>query len=249
MDSDDNKNGFSLTELLVVILIIAVLVAILVPTVNRMRDRAHTASCASNMRQCIVMATMFTTEQSGRLPRLHVGNNRLLGEVGKNPLPIDEKIVNNGAVSWWPDLITTYAEGASMISCPKLKKNAALGPGGGPSNKVPLGIGINYPWMATDWAGRWDRLNSILEPGRMVWFTDAEGLAAGAWNDRKDQPGHGSCYFGGHTTDGRAVMPRHGGKINVGFADGHVALVSPTAINWGATHTNQGKYIGYTRNK
>ena len=245
----DRKNGFSLTELLVVILIIAVLVAILIPTVNRMRDRAHTTGCASNMRQCIAMSLMFAAEQNGRLPRLHVTNGRLPVEVGKTPLPLDERIVSNGGTSWWPDLITTYAEGASMVCCPELKKNAEKGPGGGSSTKVPLGIGINYPWMATDWPGRWDRLNSILEPGRMVWFTDAEGLAAGDWKDRKDQPGHGSCYFEGHRTDGMKVMPRHGGKINVGFADGHVALVSPTAINWGVTHTDQGKYIGYTKNK
>jgi prepilin-type processing-associated H-X9-DG protein len=76
----------------------------------------------------------------------------------------------------------------------------------------------------------------------MVWFTDAGGGAVGDWKDRKDQPNRGACYFAGSYH----VMPRHGGKINVGFVDGHVALVIPTAINWGANHTDNGRYIGYT---
>ncbi len=242
----NRKTGFTLVELLTVIFIILILAALLFPTVNRMRDGAATAGCASNIRQCINMSLMFVAEQNGRLPRLHVGNPSLPGEVGRTPLPIDEKIVNNGDVSWWPDLITTYGEGSSMISCPKLKTNATVNEGGARSTRVPLGIGINYPWMATDWNGRWDRLNSILEPSRMVWFTDAGGGAVGDWKDRKDQPNRGACYFAGHQPNSPMVMPRHGGKINVGFADGHVALLSPTAINWGANHTDNGKYIGYT---
>ena len=248
----DRKNGFSLTELLVVILIIAVLVAILIPTVNRMRDSAAATGCASNMRQCIAMSLMFAAEQNGRLPKLYVGNPDLPGEVGKTPLPIGEKIVNNGAVSWWPDLITTYAEGASMVCCPKLKTNATLGPGGGASTRVPLGIGINWAVMApikvypaTPDGKSWRRLDHVPDPSRMVWFTDA-AVADGDWKDRTDQPGTGSCYFRGHIPGAAFVMPRHGGKINVGFADGHVALVNPTAINWGANHTDNGKYIGYT---
>jgi len=242
----DRKNGFTLVELLTVISIILILAALVVPAVNRMRDGAATAGCASNMRQCMAMSLLFAAEQNGRLPKLYVGNNLLPGEVGKTPLPIGEKIVNNGAVSWWPDLITTYGEGASMISCPKLKKNATNGPGGGSSTRVPLGIGINYVRMAPLAAYDWVRLAQVPDLSRVVWFTDADGLAAGDWKDRKDQPGCGSCYFVGHQTNSPMVMPRHGGKINVGFADGHVSLVSPTAINWGANGTDQGKYIGYT---
>ena len=245
----DRKNGFTLVELLTVISIILILAALVVPAVNRMRDGAATAGCASNMRQCMAMSLLFAAEQNGRLPKLYVGNPDMPGEVGKTPLPIDEKIVNNGNVSWWPDLITTYGEGASMISCPKLKQNATNGPGGGPSKRVPLGIGINYPVMARIGVYKgidWVRLVQVPDPSRMVWFTDAAGLAVGDWKDRKDQPGRGACYFEGHQTNCLQVMPRHGGKINVGFADGHVSLLNPAEINWGANGTDQGKYIGYT---
>jgi prepilin-type N-terminal cleavage/methylation domain-containing protein/prepilin-type processing-associated H-X9-DG protein len=249
----NRKKGFTLTEVLVVILIIAVLAAVLIPTVTSMKERASAAGCASNMRQCIAVSLMFSTEQNGRLPRLHVTNGQLSGEVGKTPLPVDERIVSNPNTSWWPDLITTYAEAGTMISCPKLKVNAEKAlTAGAPSKRAPLGIGINYPYMApnnTDAAlGKtWVRLSEVPDQDRVVWFADAAGEVTGDWKKRVEFPGTGSCLFRGASTSGIAVMPRHGGKINVGFVDGHVSLVSPSEINWGSTDTNRSKYIGFTK--
>lgn len=244
------KNGFTLTELLIVIVIIAVLAAILVPTIAGLRERASATGCAANMRQCIALSMLFTSEQNGRLPRLHANKNIIQSETGKTFLPVEERTVTNPNTAWWPDLITTYSEGSTMFSCPKLKTNATNGPGGGPSTHVPLGIGINYPWMAPDSLGppvSWIRLDSVPEQGRVVWFADAGGDVTGDWKSRKDVPGYGSCFFRGHGTDGKGVMPRHGGKINVGFVDGHVSLVKPAEINWGSTDTDRTKYVGYTK--
>ena len=252
INNTGKKCGFTLTELLVVILIIAVLAAILMTTVTSLKDRAAAAGCASNMRQCIALSLMFTSEQNGRLPRLHVNKNLIQGEVGKPFLPVEERTVTNPNTTWWPDLISTYAEAGSMFSCPKLKKNAVLGPGGGPSTHVPLGIGINYPYMAPDnikpdKGKLWVRLSEVPDEGRVVWFADAGGDVTGDWNDREDKPGYGSCFFRGHPTDGKGVMPRHGRRINVGFVDGHVSLVRPSEINWGSTDTDRSKYTGYTK--
>lgn len=244
------KNGYTLTELLIVMVIIAVLALILMLTITKLKDRAYAAGCASNMRQCIAMSVMFSSEHNGRLPRLHVNKNLIQGELGIPMLPASERTVTNPNTSWWPDLITTYAEGGSMFSCPKLKKNATQGPGGCQSTHVPLGIGINYPYTAPDSIDpvvRWVRLSSIPDQGRLVWFADAGGDVTDDWKDRKDVAGHGSCFFRGHPTNGKGVMPRHGGKINVGFADGHVSLVNPSQINWGSTDTDRSKYIGYTK--
>lgn len=241
--------GFTLTEVLIVIVIIIVLAAILVPTVNTMRNRASAAGCSSNMRQCAAMAIMFTTEQSGRLPRLHVYNGQM-GDIGKTALPVAERIVNNGHANFWPDMLTTYADGASMFSCPKLTKSAVNGPGGGVSNRIPLGIGINYNRMADnsgqdDGTGyNWPRIMSVPDPSRMVWFTDSAGDVTGPWKNRVEVPGTGSCFFRGHTNDGQGVMPRHGGKINVAFVDGHVSMVNPSEIDWGSRNPS-GSYVGY----
>ena len=52
-----NKKGFTLIEMLVVIAIIAVLVAIIIPTVSSSTDKAKAATDAANLRSMLAEAT------------------------------------------------------------------------------------------------------------------------------------------------------------------------------------------------
>ena len=61
------RGGFTLTELLVVIGLIAVLVSLLLPVIAKARAAAHSAGCLSNLRQMGVAWTTYTTENRGRL--------------------------------------------------------------------------------------------------------------------------------------------------------------------------------------
>ena len=60
--------GFTLIELLVVISIITLLMALLLPAIQRVRRQARAVACQSNLCQWAVAFSMYTNENRGELP-------------------------------------------------------------------------------------------------------------------------------------------------------------------------------------
>jgi len=67
------RSGFTLVELLVVIGIIAALIAILLPVLNRARIAAVRVKCLSNMRQCYTELLMYSNQSRGMVPIGYTG--------------------------------------------------------------------------------------------------------------------------------------------------------------------------------
>jgi prepilin-type N-terminal cleavage/methylation domain-containing protein len=69
MKLSQRKAGFTLVELLVVIGIIALLISILLPSLNRARETANRVKCASNLRQIGQALLLYANENKGNYPR------------------------------------------------------------------------------------------------------------------------------------------------------------------------------------
>jgi prepilin-type N-terminal cleavage/methylation domain-containing protein/prepilin-type processing-associated H-X9-DG protein len=88
------RSGFTLVELLVVIGIIALLISILLPSLNKARESAKRTQCLSNLRQIGVFLNMYANQFKQQVPLGFVssgstvaaaGNNYFLSEASSTP--------------------------------------------------------------------------------------------------------------------------------------------------------------------
>src|SRR5258706_9111112 len=68
MKRTENKSGFTLVELLVVIAIIALLIALLLPFLLKARQSARTVACAANVRSIVMAMPLYASENRGAIP-------------------------------------------------------------------------------------------------------------------------------------------------------------------------------------
>ncbi len=203
------QSGFTLVELLVVIGIIAALVAILLPALQKARDAANVAACESNMRQILNAMFMYHSEhKGGMIPAYSTTNN-------------------------WADPLDPYLGGTATddgylqsraFDCPA---NPSLRDAIGRADISGISYMFNYA-LAQPVSRPFLRLRTpsnkfvVLERARMVdVLPQYPGPAAGY--DYRQYGGIVLDWGTGFPTPGRIV---HRTLVNAGFADGHVESCS-----------------------
>lgn len=99
LNPDPRRKGFTLIELLVVVSIIALLMAILIPTLTRARKYARAVGCTANLRHWGLMLMMYAQDNKSSLTTGW-----------------------NGGTMWMVDLLPYYQGTNEICLCPAAKK-------------------------------------------------------------------------------------------------------------------------------
>jgi len=214
------KNAFTLIELLVVVAIIAMLMAILMPALQRARAQGREVACQSNLKQMGLTFSMYANDNNGYFHE----------EDGSDPRD-----------SWVPAMRPYYSREPKIRSCPAVSKfysDGVTGPfvgwgkyGEGNIPTVPDfaikgdygSFGLNG-WVANDTAGTHQQKNwrTIHVQGgyQIPVFVDCQWVDG--LPEAYDEPPQfdGQCHWQWSGNAMRSFcINRHNGSVNGVFLD------------------------------
>ena len=109
------KRGFTLIELLVVIAIIALLLAILLPSLNKVKERARQTVCKTNLKGIGLAIKLYLNESEDKTPETFGGAYRWIN-------PDTNQLYKPGEAGYnftnWGLAFHNYTENPKVYSCP-----------------------------------------------------------------------------------------------------------------------------------
>ena len=226
--------AFTLVELLVVIAIIGVLVALLLPAVQKVREAANRVQCANNLKQ-IGLATQNYHHTNRVFPPLRIAANNGWASYFVLIMPYMEQAALEG--TW--DLTRSYVDQSPTAQQTQVKSYYC------PSRRTPTGLSIAEDWNVSDTTPppatvpatehRFSAANN--PPGALGDYAACVGDMRGTPNDAHgehwfDTQANGAIIIGNATGSGSAV--------GATFTSNTACPTSPTAPatpSWPARNT------------
>jgi prepilin-type processing-associated H-X9-DG protein/prepilin-type N-terminal cleavage/methylation domain-containing protein len=220
-------SGFTLTELMVVIVIIVVLAAMTFMGASRMKEKARSAVCASNIRQVGMAMLSYTSDNQNKLPPLAKIDPRTGKQSG-----IWTLVLARDGYLWDPQTPGTPRLNEGVWACPECTES---------SNITHMGYGIAEATViqyddrvsrANTRLGKTEfgslRLTSIKNPSR-TWLLGDAALKP----DKLEESWYAVWSNPTKWGSGHTPAERHGGKVNVCMVDGHVESLTIDQIKEG----------------
>lgn len=108
-----SPSGFTLIELLVVVAIIGILAAILFPVFGRVREKARSASCQSNLKQIGLGVSMYAQDWD-HFPRGLDAGDKYTPQIWNG----DPDAVNLATTPMIQDVLMPYVKSSQVWGCP-----------------------------------------------------------------------------------------------------------------------------------